>query len=92
MVIISELKRNVKRLKGRRTASQSKIFVSKSQEAVKVKYTYNFNSLDIVNTDSNLYCKYSEKEYFIKLNIEKDSLEYEQKSKKKKVLESRGRY
>ena len=37
--------------------------------------------MDIVNTDSNLYCKYSEQEYFIKLNIEKDYFEYEQKSK-----------
>ena len=48
------------------------MFLSKSQEAVKVKYTYNFIFLDIVNTDSNLYCKYSEQKYFSKLNIEKD--------------------
>ena len=82
VVIISELKRKVKRLKGRRTDAQSKIIRSKSQEAVKVKYTYNFSSLDIFNTDSNLYCKYSEQEYFSKLNIEKDYFEYEQKSKK----------
>ena len=68
VVIIYELKRKVKRLKGRRTAAQSKIIRSKSQEAVKVKYTYNFSSLDNFNTDSNLSCKYSEQEYFSKLN------------------------
>ena len=78
VVIIFELKRKVKPLKGRKTAAQSEMFLSKSQEAVKVKYTYNFNSLDVVNTDSNLYCKYSEQEYFSKLNI--DYFEYEQNS------------
>ena len=37
------------------------------QEDVKVKYTCNFNSLGIVNTntDSNLYCKYSKQEYLV---------------------------
>ena len=62
------------------TSTQSETFLSKSQEAVKVKYSYNFNSLDIVNTDSNLYCKFSEQEYFSNLNIEKDFFEYEQNS------------
>ena len=62
------------------TAAQREILLNKSQEAVKVKYTYNFNSLGIVNTntDSNLYCKYSKQEYLVKLNIEKDYFEYEQ--------------
>ena len=54
--------------------------------------TYNFNYLGIVNSDFNLYCKYSEQEYFSKLNIEKDYFEYEQNSaivslKVQKILE-----
>ena len=59
------------------TAAQRENLLSKCQEAVKVKNSYNFSYLDIVNTDSNLYCKYSEKKYFSKLNIEKDYFEYE---------------
>ena len=62
------------------SAAERENLLSKRKEAVKVKYSYNFSSLDIVNTDSNLYCKYSVQEYFSKLNIEKDYFEYEKNS------------
>ena len=47
---------------------------------LELSYLSYFNSLHIANTDSNLYCKYSERECFSKLNIEKYYFEYEPNS------------